>query len=293
MLPRSAPADPGPLPIPVVDQRSLARQASKDHDLADSARLQPLPPEIRALGSAVRAFHTLEAHTGAVLDMQRARQAVDSALVEALKANDIEALARLRAVQLEGFLEELRNVERSGAPTEELEALAGSFLPRMQREGWSDGRHVELDEPARRAIFKQMWNAFLNLEAKPELAPSLDEQRALYAFYLTHAHPSEGTRRALAAARAAAPDEAHCTALQAGERMATESWRLERIEKLAAIDPAYPAAYARGIVQARRGNFAAASEAFRQWLHDHPDGPWTLRAQNHLRAAVEADRNAP
>src|SRR5262249_8178030 len=152
-----------------------------------------IPAAVRALGTAVRAFHTLEAHGAPQSALGNAREAVDAALVDALAAGD-GALASLRAVQLAGFLQETRRLEATGEASDELQALAGSFVPTMTAEGWFDGHRLAPGEPALRVMFKEMWNAFLGLEAKPELKPALDEQRVLYAFYLSHAHPDKAAR---------------------------------------------------------------------------------------------------
>jgi hypothetical protein len=76
----------------------------------------------------------------------------------------------------------------------------------------------------------------------------------------------------------------------ASERRAIERWRLDRISRLAAFDPSYPADYARGVASYRAGDYVAAAEAFRSWLNDHPDGPFSLRAAGYLRAAAGAAR---
>jgi hypothetical protein len=55
------------------------------------------------------------------------------------------------------------------------------------------------------------------------------------------------------------------------------------IEKL---DHDYPAAMARGVLLYRAGAYEAAAAAFRAQLAARPDGPWTLRAKNHLLAAL-------
>ena len=36
------------------------------------------------------------------------------------------------------------------------------------------------------------------------------------------------------------------------------------------------------------GRYDASAEAFRAWLDKHPDGPYSLRARNHLKAALAA-----
>ncbi|HEX3343886.1 MAG TPA: hypothetical protein VHS09_04900, partial [Polyangiaceae bacterium] len=180
--------------------------------------------------------------------------------------------------------------EASGEETPELQALAGAFIRSLTVEGWCEGHDVAPDDDALRTMFKEMWNGFLGLTGAPEMALALDEQRALYAFYLSHAHPPKTMREALAAARRGARDATACTAIAEAERAATESWRLERITRLAAIDPSYPADYARGVASYRRGDFGASAQSFRGWLREHPEGPLALRAQNFLRAASSAER---
>jgi hypothetical protein len=287
LLPRRA--APESVPLPLAEPSALATVAAADLDLADRARRAPLPGVVRALGSAVRAFHTLEASDAQPQPLVDARRAVDAALVDAL-AGGAEPLLALRAVQLDGFLAEARRFEATGDRSTELDALAGSFVRSLTLEGWCQGHILAPDATVLRVMYKHMWNAFLGLDARLEFKPTLDEERALYAFYLSHAHPSKSMRDAIAAARRGAHDERSCLALEEAGRAATEAFRLEHIARLAAIDPAYPVQYARGVVNFRRGDFGAAESAFGAWLKDHPEGPLTLRAQNFLRAAAAADR---
>lgn len=286
LVPRRA--EPEGVPVPLPDAVSLARTAAADHALAEKARHEPLSSAVRALGSAVRAFHTLEAHDADAHDLYEARGAVDASLVDALRGGN-EPLLELRALQLEGFLDEVHRFEASGDQSDELEALAGAFVRSMTLEGWVQGRHVMADDAALRGLFKNMWNGFLGPEVRAEFVPTLDEQRALYAFYLSHPHPSRGMRDAIDAARRGARDAKDCAALAQAERTAVASWRLEHIERLRAIDPSYPADYARGVASYGRGDYVGSARAFRAWLVAHPDGPLALRAKNYLRAAVAAE----
>jgi hypothetical protein len=287
LLPRRAVPEGVPLPVP--DAPTLARIVTADRARAEHARGQPLPGAVRALGSAVRDFHSLEARGGTDSALFDARRAVDAMLVDALKTG-MGPLVELRAVQLEAFLEEIRRFERTGAQSAELEALAGGFVRSMTADGWCEGHAIAAGEDALRAMFKQMWSTVLGLEANQDLALALDEQRALYAFYLSHPRPSKTMRDALAAARRGARDDKACAGIAEAERAAVETWRLERIGRLAAIDPVYPVDYARGIASYRRGDYGGAAQAMRTWLRAHPDGPLALRAQNYLRAAADAER---
>jgi hypothetical protein len=287
LLPRRA--SPESVPLPVANATALARVERSDHGRAERARREPLPGAVRALGSAMRSFHTLEARDAGGTELYDARRAIDAALVDALPLG-AGPLLDLRAVQLEAFLDEIHRFASGADESAELQALAGAFVRSLRTEDWCEGHAIAVDDAALRTMFKQMWNGLLGQEANAELAPTLDEQRVLYAFYLSHPRTSKNMREALEAARRGARDSASCAGIAEAADVAAEAWRLERIGRLALIDPTYPADYARGVVSYRRGDFAASAQAFRAWLRDHPDGPLALRAQNFLRAASNAER---
>lgn len=287
LLPR-APL-PDSVPLPIADSRGLERAASNDEALAARARSETLPATVRALGSALRTFHEEEARGASVLALGEARRGVDSALVGALAEGD-DALLRLRAANLSTFLAELRRFESTGVESDELRAVGGAFVRTMRSEGWMSGTRLLAERPVLAAMFKQMWNGFVGLDARTPFGLTIDEFRALYAFYLLRPHPAQAMRDAIAAARRGARDAAACTAIDEAERVAVEAWRIERIDRLAARDALYPAAYARGVANLRRGDYHAAADDFRNWLRDHPDGSLTLRAQNYLRTAVGGER---
>ena len=287
LLPRSA--VPEWLPLPIVDARAVAKTIAADHDLAESARRDPLASPIRALGSALRAFHALEAHDADAHAMAQARRDLDAAIVSATDGGD-GSLLSLRAAQLEGFLEQVRQLESTGVPSPELEALGGSFLRTMIGEGWYQGGVLVPGEVELRAMYKQMWNGLLGFERRPGFEPSIDELRALYAFYLSHPRPSRAMRGALAAARRGARNAKACQGVAEAEHMAIEASLVQRVKNLSAIDPMYPADYALGIAAYRHGDYADSAAAFRRWLEAHRDGPLAIRAQNYLRAASAAER---
>jgi len=275
---------PERVPVPIADARELARVAAADRDLAERARREPLPGPVRALGSALRGFHTVETG-GNLREISAARSAVDDALPGALAGGE-EPLLRLRAVQLEGFLEEVRRFEATGAESPELVALAGGFVRSMRSEGWCEGHTLAAGSGALAALFKQMWSAFLGLEARRSFAPSLDEERALYALYLSRPHAPPKVRTVLEARRRGARDARDCRDVAESERKAVALWSLEKIGRLEAIDPSYPAAYARGVATFRAGDYVNAASSLREWLGAHPDGPFALRARSYLRAAA-------
>jgi len=291
LLPRAA--LPDAVPLPIADARELARVRTSDMELAESTRTRPLTPNVRAVGSALRAFHTAEAANAGADALAQARHAVEDALREAWEPNSAAGsaagdaeLLRLRAVELEIFMTEVQRFESSGVESSELDAVGGNFVRSMRAENWVEGHDVVPKRDALRAMYKQMWNAFLGLDGRKPFDLSLDEVRALYAFYLLHPHPSSAAREAIASARRVPAASSRALALDDAERAATEAWRLEKIGRLSVLDPSYPADFARGAANLRRGDTQAAAKALRDWLNAHPEGPLALRAQNYLRLAL-------
>jgi hypothetical protein len=280
---------PEEIPVPVVDERALARVESEDGDRARVA----LAGEVRALGSAIRAFHDVErrqlddpyVHADALV---AARDGIDEARRAVLASGPRDdELLELRAAQLAVFVQELRAFARTGDESQDLRAVAGAFVKRLRDVGWCDARGHDLapDFHVARVMFKLQWNALVGVE-RPPFLPSLDEQRALYAFYIRHPHALESARKRFDDARLSAKTPRQCEEIDASERVAAEQWRMEKIRQLHAIDPAYPAEIALGVALYRRRDYHAALDAFRSWLEAHPDGAWTIRARDYEREAL-------
>jgi hypothetical protein len=285
LLPREA--IPDALPLPVPDPFALQQAFEVDRALAAKARSTPLPGVVRALGSTLRDFHTLEVTGAQPADLAKARHAIDNALIDVESVGD-EPLLELRAVQLEGFVAEIERFASSGVESPELDALAGGFVRSMRAEGWCDGHRFILTPPELRAIFKEMWSSVLGLEDKPPFALTLDETRALFALRLSRPRLPARVRDAIALSWPGAKDERACRALVQSEHRALERWSLDHIDRIAAVDPLYPAAYARGVARLRGGSVEAAASSFREWLSVHPDGALALRARSYLRLATRA-----
>lgn len=286
LLPRAAPPDI--VPLPSVDHAAFEARVREDVALAQRAKQTPLPGAVRELGTLLREWNRLEATDDDATRINAARAAIDRALPPLL--TNLEDLRALRAVQLDTFLGEVRAFERTGKPSDELLAVAGPFVDRMRAVGWIRGNKVLLTEDERRVAYKLTWNGVASLDRRAELALALDETRVLYGLYLRLPHAPEPQIRAFAAARTGAKDAAACAALAAGEKLAAESWRLDRIGRLAAVDPTYPAAYAKGIANYRLRKFLAAADQFESYLRDRPEGPYSLKAKNFLRASLAAAR---
>ncbi len=287
LLPRGV--VPDQIPLPELDDRIVAAEIRKDADRAEKARRVPLPADVRALGSAIRELNSGEGREARDVELSDARADIERARARVVGAGLDEDLLALRAVQMEGFLAEVRRFERTGQESDELQALAGGFVRRMSAVGWIEGHHVALGELALRAAFKTSWNKRIEVDTLPAFALSTMETRALYTLYFTHPHASEPQRAALVVARAQAKDAATCAKIDDGERAAAQTWLLTKLAEYAALDPAYPVALARGVAYYRRHQYGDAARAFSQWLEAHPNGPWTLRAKNYLRASINAN----
>lgn len=292
LIPRAVPPDD--VPLPEVDMR-VFRSIQKD-DAARAARARGadrLPDDVLAVGSALRAFNTAQAHPDRGDEAGTARLVLDHALEQLLgRGGDREKihdeLKTLRAVQLETFLTEVDRFEETGAPSEELDAVGGGFVSRMRAAGWIEGKKVLLSRDERRATFKIVWTALMGAANVPSLAPALDEQRMLYTLYLRRPHAPEAQRVSfeLQRTQATAPDQ--CARADALERISAEAWRADKIRRLGEIDATYPTGYALGVAFYKARRYDESVIAFRTWLDHHPEGAWTLRARNHLKAAMVA-----
>jgi hypothetical protein len=289
LLPRSAPPDH--IPLPIVDLPALLAIEANDDALAQAAREERLPTDVLELGSAIRDFLTLDANGAKPGELAEPRRRLNHALIVADPSARPEPVLRLRAWQLESFLKEAQNLEETGEESDELRALTGS-LAILRRERRLDGTHWRMTPSELRAAFKERWSALLNLHQEEPFKLALDEERLLYRFKILYPHLRPAEVEQFAAQRRAAPDAKHCEAIDAGERLGLERWRLDDIRKLAAIDKDYPGDYARGVAAYRAGQYGISADAFRVWIQDHANGPFALRAENHLRAAMLAQSPA-
>ena len=288
IMPRATPPDD--IPLPQLDAKALEAVRRDDTARAASARMTRLPGDVLSVGSALRDVNKAQVSYGDVDQIGFAQTTLERA-VEAVVADrvaGVDALRTLRALQLEGFLVEAERFEATGKPTEELELLSGPFLDHMALAGWVDHGKILLDDAARRVAYKLVWNTVVGADRIKELRLTLDENRALYTFYLTHPHTSEAQRLAYANMRRVSATDAECKRATDQEKLEMEQWRVDKIRKLGEIDPTYPTGYALGVAYYRGARYDLSIEAFRGWIEKHPDGPFALRARNHLMAAVAA-----
>lgn len=281
------PTAPDEVPLPSVDGPALAARAADDARLAREAHAQPLDDRLRALGSALRRLNAAQRAQEIVeTDILDARRAIDDAIPAALAAGGPDGLRRLRAVQLETFLRELRLYEHTGRVSEELGAVGGTFVERLVAAGWVDrGGRLTLDDDERRVAYIFGWNAAAGIENVPALTPTLDEQRVLLGLYVRAPHPPDSALAQAREARRRARTPLECGFADAELRRATERWRLDKVQRLAQLDPTYPGEYALGVAAYRAGDPETAASHFEAWLRTHPDGPYGLRARAGLAAA--------
>jgi hypothetical protein len=288
LMPRPTPPDE--IPLPQIDAKALDAVRKDDMARAASARQTRLSGDVLAVGSALRAFNRAQVSNSTADDIGLAHTALEHAfeVVASDRATRVDSLRSLRAVQLEGFLTEAERFEATGKSTEELELLSGPFLDHMALAGWVDHGKIVLNESARRAAYKLVWNTLVGADRLPELKLSLDENRALYTFYLTHPHASEAQRLSYANMRRTSATDGECNRVIGLEKIDMEQWRIEKIRRFGEIDPTYPTAFALGVAYYREARYDLAVDAFRKWIEAHPDGPLSLRARNHLMASVAA-----
>ncbi|MDF2692129.1 MAG: hypothetical protein K0S65_512 [Labilithrix sp.] len=285
LMPRAT--APDAIPFPRTNLRLLADISAADDRRAAEAERERLPTDVLALGSALRVLNGAEARGLDEPGVVDARRQLDGALRDLAQRKDVAPdLVALRALQTRRFLDALVHWEKTGETSEDFLDLAASFVIRAGDAGWLEGRRLILDDTERRVMFKTVWNVLTGLEATPAIALALDEQRALYSFYLRHPRPPESRRLALETQRRAATTSESCVEARAEMARQTELWRAEKIKRLGAIDPSYPTSYALGVAYYRAGRFELAADSFAAFVGQNPDGPYALRARNHLKASL-------
>lgn len=252
------PAVPRILPLPQPDRRTLSALEARERERALSARRTQLPFEVRAVGETFRRVGA-SVRAGKRLPKSSVGELLDH-VARALEKHGPEPLLALRAVQGELFVAATRAWEQGGEIPADLRELGGDFPEVARASGWLAGRRLMLDDRERALLFRARFGELTALAGKPPFAATLDERRAVYALLLEHPLGSDAGARARA--------------------------QYQSIQALAKLDPDYPAALARGVLLYRAGAFESAADEFRSELSRRGDGPWTLRAKNHLLAAL-------
>lgn len=275
-VPRAVP--PTELPSPLEDVAELRQARTREDARARSLEARTTGGkdgenaaafDLRAAGDLLRQIGKADKEK----DRDRVgtlRERLGPLLATVRKTSGDEALADLRAFQERLFLRELSRWEATGERSVELDEVGGDFLGLAERSAWIAPPHRLLaDDAVRGALFRKRFGELTGLR-DGLFALSAAEQRHLLGFLLAFPPPGgSGPPIADAVLRA----------------KATDQWRLRKVDELAALDAAYPADFARGVLLYRLGDPASSALAFRAHLARFPDGPYTLRARNHLRAA--------
>ena len=249
--------EPDVLPLPLPDRGVLRRVKLRSDGLAREAREKGLSYDVRAVGEAIRRCGRETVAGQGVPD-----KVIGEVLLTVRMALDRKSeagLLRLLALQTELFVDATHAFESSGKPSMELQELGGDFVSMAKQSGWLEGRTLVLDDDERASLFRLRWTELTGLRSVALFSPTLDEYRAYYALYLRNLRGADSARseRAFSVVRA--------------------------LEKR---DPSYPGAFARGVLFYRAGLFQEAADAFGAHLALHPDGPWALRARNHVLQAL-------
>jgi hypothetical protein len=249
--------EPLVLPLPEPHHAVLAHDRAADRVRVEQATREGLPYATRAVGETLRRFGVAstakDGNADAVLrDLRRLVQAE-------LEASHADSLLALRGVQTALFVTATRQWQ-GGDVERELRELGGDFPELATRNGWVEGKRVILEDEELALLFRMRWNDLTALGATQPFTARLDEYRERYALLLRH--PSGDSP---------------------GVRLKRQLGYVAAVETL---DHDYPANFARGVLLYRAEAYEASAEAFRTHLVKRPNGPWTLRAKNHLLAAV-------
>lgn len=253
---------PDTLPLPRVDHAEALRSAAREQELAALAEAHGLPFEVRALGESIRHFGQSVSEG---LDTTHDREDIRERFKVALTKGQAPLLLRLRAVQTQYFSEAVREFERTGKPSTDLQELGADFVPRAKTNGWfaANGRCLA-DQATLRVLFHLHWADLIEQRAVFPYSPSLNEWRIYYGFLLRYP------------ARSAEPASP-----------SLDAERLRVVNALSRKDPDYPAFFARGYLFYRLDDRESAATAFRSQLAQHESGPYALLARNYLIEALQ------
>ena len=268
------PVSPQTFPSPSVSGAALERVRLADEAAADSAERERLDVDVRRLGSAFRAYNLAVAEADPD-ELVRARGRVLKAAAAAT-ARSVEQTVALRAYQMRLFLRALQRWEQTGKADETLRALGGDFVDVLRRSRWCepDSFRLRASSSVLRALFKKRFNDLTGL-SRPPFSLSPEEDRLRYGFLIEYPFVPAGRVSSVEAVV---------------RRRQALSGRLSLVDKLAQLDPGYPADLARGVLFFQAHRYVDATGAYRRWLSHHPDGPNTLRVRNYLSAAMLAAR---
>lgn len=246
------------LPVPLPNHARLREIVASELVRASEARRHTLAFPVRAVGETIRRIGRAAAEPGGNPDAKLTELRLQT--VRALKESGTAELLALRAVQAGFFVNACHDAVLSGGASSELIELGGDFWQLARASEWLGLDVPGLTDDELALLFRSRWNELTGLMRHPAFVASLDEQRARYALLL----------RLPAGADASARIE----------------HQLGYVSALETVDHDYPATFARGVLLYRARSYDASVAAFRAHLAARRDGPWSLRAGNHLLAAL-------
>lgn len=270
VVPRSASPDGLPPPSVTRSEIRVAEQRTRDQALAAT---DGLSQDVALLGARLRVLGRAEA-SGDGGSIARAGASLSEAARPAL-AKDPGGVVKLRAYQALRFVDGYHEYLLSGQTSDELIELGGDTLAQLKHEDWV--QNLETAPPDYRviltAIYKRRFKKLVG--SHPALDYDPVEERVLIGYFLEHP-----PRTALAS------NESELEATQG-------KFLLAQLDDLAKLEPAYPFAFAKGIVLYRMGRYEESSSAFDFYLQTVENGPYRLRAVNYLKASIENGEGGP
>ncbi|MBK8939302.1 MAG: hypothetical protein IPM79_17170 [Polyangiaceae bacterium] len=271
LVPRSAVPEAVPLPRASSGEIRAARRANEQAAIAFATGGASEPVE--RIGATLRAIGRAE-WDGDEAALARGMAELARGIARATAENDVDGLVLLRTYQAELFARAYCDYLRTGSVADDLIELGGAAVREFSDNGWlTPGSrvpaHVDL---LLSALYKRRFERLV-AKGHPALAPHPVEERLLLGYLLEHPPPDR--------------------LLSEGAGTSATRFMLSRIDEISALDPSYPAAYARGVVLFKTKDYELAALSFDDFLHSSADGPYRLRAVNYLKASLERCEGEP
>jgi hypothetical protein len=313
------PVEPVETPIPVIDERGLARVADEGRAAAKRVLQTPPPAEIRAIGSAYLAWNETGAEAtapNAAAPTPAQREALLNELRSSigvaraklgeeetrrhladLRAHHTErflcTLRRLKVMDVDAFCAELLAGHDKKDDAAELRRLAGVLPEILQNNGWADATGApHVPESILRARYTLHWTSIVyGLD-------DCDRGSAPICYGLTSLPlPVEDVRALLAFLIAHPVVRAEDVALTSDPAVAADRRRLVYLDRMVALDrwadpsgqthpytQGYEVDLARGAMYFHLGDYAQAAESLRIAATANKND---FRARNWLLATLE------
>ncbi len=249
---------PETVPQPVVHRLALDATLNQLARRSDAARAQPLPFAVREVGEAYRRLGRTQYEGPQPLDDSQARAWQRLIRSVRSKVGD-DVLITLRAVQADMFVNALGVWETTGKVSDELVELGGDFVRLARVNHWWNAGHLNMSHDERWALALLRWTSLAGII---QLEPyRLDRELEVVQLRFLYSHPTvEGAQ------------------LRARQKI---------VERYSELDQNYPLDYSRGVLFAEAGQYDFAAASFMRHLQAHPQGPYAIRARNHLIWSTE------